>query len=127
MTKSWVVDLCLNCVQQLLNSLEMAPCDVWLFLQIKISLEGKRFHDVNAIIESAPNRLKSILHNALKKCFEQWENSWHKCIGAHGEYFKGYIKFLSIKKVFYFSASTDAFRSDLVYDLDSASKYLQIL
>jgi hypothetical protein len=61
------------------HSPDLAPCDFWPFPQLMV-LQGKRFKT---------KRLKNIPKNSHKKCFQHWQNRWHKCKGAEGEHFEG--------------------------------------
>jgi hypothetical protein len=47
-------------VQQAPYSPDMAPCDFWLFPQVKTVLKGKRFEDIDAIQKNATSTLHTI-------------------------------------------------------------------
>jgi hypothetical protein len=69
---------------------DMAPCDFWLFLQLKAVLKGKRFEDIGAILKNATSTLHTIPKDCFKKCFLQWQDRWKQCVSSHGEYFENY-------------------------------------
>jgi hypothetical protein len=70
-------------------SLDLAPCDFWLFPKLKTSLKGHRFSDTADIEGHAMTILKSIPEKEFQKCFEQWKHRLTKCIGVQVDYFEG--------------------------------------
>jgi transposase len=76
-------------IQQPPYSPDLAPCDFWLFPQLKMVLKGKRFNGIETIHANTTKHLENIPKNSYKKMFQQWQNRWHNCIGAEGEYFEG--------------------------------------
>jgi hypothetical protein len=77
-------------VQQPLYSPDMAPCDFWLFPQLKTVLKGKRFEDIDAIQKNATSTLHTIPKDSFKKCFLQWQDHWKQCVSSQGEHFENY-------------------------------------
>jgi hypothetical protein len=61
-------------VQQPPYSPYMAPCDFWLFPQLKTEFKGKRFEDIDAIQKNATSTLHTIPKDSLKNCFLQWQD-----------------------------------------------------
>jgi hypothetical protein len=76
-------------VQQAPYSLDMAPCDFWLFPHLKMQLKGTQFDSRDDIIWNITAKLYSIRKVAFQKCFEQWQNHWEKCVQSQGDYFEG--------------------------------------
>ena len=70
-------------------SLDMAPCDFFLFPKIKRTLRGRRFTAIDDINSASLKELKAILKIEFEKCFEDWKKRWHKCIIPNGDYFEG--------------------------------------
>jgi transaldolase len=68
----------------------MAPCDFWLFPQLKTVLKGNRFEDIDEIEKNATSTLNTIPKDSFKICFQQWQNRWKKCVSSQGEYFENY-------------------------------------
>lgn len=68
---------------------DLAPCDFWLFAKLKIPLRGHRFDRIEEIEAETKKALKAIPKEDFSKCFDEWKNRWHKCIGAEGDYFEG--------------------------------------
>ncbi|UYV61131.1 hypothetical protein LAZ67_1003537 [Cordylochernes scorpioides] len=67
----------------------LAPCDFFLFPKLKRPLKGRRYATLDEIKTASKEELKKILKNDFLKCFEDWENRWHKFIISHGDYFEG--------------------------------------
>jgi hypothetical protein len=63
--------------------------DFWLYPKLKIALKGKRFDDIGTVEENTMKHLSSIPKDSFKKCFQQWQNRWNKCIASEGAYFEG--------------------------------------
>jgi hypothetical protein len=55
-------------IQQPPYSPDMAPCDFWLFPQLKTALKQKRFEDIDAIQKNATSTLHDIPKD-FKKTF----------------------------------------------------------
>jgi hypothetical protein len=68
---------------------DLAPYDFWLFPKIKSALEGRTLHDTEDIQKDVMVALKAVPQKEFKKCFQQWQQSWAKCVATQGEYFKG--------------------------------------
>jgi hypothetical protein len=77
-------------VQQPPYSSDMAPCDFWLFPQLKTALKGKRFEDIDAIQKNATSTLNPIPKESFQKCFKQWQDRSKQRVSSHGEYFENY-------------------------------------
>jgi len=74
--------------QQLSCSHNMAPYNFWLFSQLKMALNGKRFYDIDTIKENMMKHLRSVLKYSIKKYSQQWQYCWQKCIASQGEHFE---------------------------------------
>ncbi|UYV63036.1 hypothetical protein LAZ67_2002907 [Cordylochernes scorpioides] len=55
---------------------DIAPNDFFLFPKLKAVLKGRHFDTRDDIIEKSPLALKSILKEAYKNCFDNWEKRW---------------------------------------------------
>jgi len=71
------------------NSPDLAPCDCWLFLQLKNALKGQRVADLSDIQRNVKTLLRGIPENDFQDCFRQWHHRLTKCIGSQEEYFEG--------------------------------------
>ena len=76
-------------VRQAPYSPDMALCDFWLFPKLKIPLKGKRFESREDITRNATDLMNMIPQEAFQKCFQQWQDSWKKCVHHQGDYFEG--------------------------------------
>ena len=70
-------------------SLDMAPCDFFLFPKIKRSLKGRRFTAIDDIKSALLKELNAIPKIEFEKCFEDWKKHWHKCMISNGDYSEG--------------------------------------
>jgi len=82
-------------IQQPPYSPDMAPCDFWLFPQLKTVMKGKRFEDIDAIKKNAMSILNTIPKDTFKKCFQRWQDRWKQCVNSRGEYFENYLNIFS--------------------------------
>jgi hypothetical protein len=69
-------------VPHLPYSPDLAPCDLFLFPKIKMTLKGRRFNDVEEIQAESQAALNAVQKQEFQKCFQKWENRWNRCIAA---------------------------------------------
>lgn len=67
----------------------LAPCNFFLFPKCKMLVRGRHLGAIETIKKEMTRLLKSIIEDALKRCFQQWKKRWQKCILLEGEYFEG--------------------------------------
>jgi len=72
-----------------LSSPDLAPCDFFLFPQLKKTMKGRRFDDVEEIQANAMRQMRAITKSDYQRCFCQWQEPWNKRIQAQGHYFEG--------------------------------------
>ena len=70
-------------------SLNLAPCDFFLFPKIKCVLKRTHFSEINSIKMVATTELKKIPGNVFQECVESWKRRMHKCFKVEGDYFEG--------------------------------------
>ena len=68
---------------------DYAPCDFFLFPQLKKTMKGRRFDYVEDIKANATRQLRAITKSEYQMCFLQRQERWNKCIQAQGHYFEG--------------------------------------
>lgn len=68
---------------------DIAPCDFFLFSNLKRTMKGWRFADIKEMKTESLKELRPIPKIAFQKCFKDWKKLWHKCILTDGEYFEG--------------------------------------
>jgi hypothetical protein len=61
------------------DSPDLAPCDFFLFLRMKLQLKGCRFQDVSEIQEQSQT-IHVIPKFQLQWYFQQWQKGWTHCI-----------------------------------------------
>jgi len=67
---------------------ELAPCNFFLFPQLKKTMKGCRFDD-EEIQAKVTRQMRAITKSDYKRCFCQWQEHWNKCTQAQGHYFEG--------------------------------------
>ena len=68
---------------------DLAPCDFFLFLQLKKTMKGCRFYDIEEVQANATRQMRDITKSDYRRCFRLWQERWNKCIQAQGHYFEG--------------------------------------
>jgi len=68
---------------------EFAPCDFFLFPQLKKTMNGHRFDYVEEIQDNTTRQLRAITKSDYQRWFRRWKECWNKCIQAQGHNFKG--------------------------------------
>ena len=54
---------------------DIASCNFWMYLKLKMAVKGKRFDDIETI-QSNARELKAISTSAFKDCFKMWKHRW---------------------------------------------------
>jgi histone-lysine N-methyltransferase SETMAR len=70
-------------------SSDLAPCEFWLFPELKNALKGQRFADLSDIQHNVETSLRGIPENDFQDCLRQWQHRLTKCIASQGANFKG--------------------------------------
>jgi len=68
---------------------DLAPGDFWLFPTLKMGLKGARFATMEDIKSNATAELRKIPKEDFRRCSQQWQDRWGKCVCAQGSYFEG--------------------------------------
>ena len=68
-------------------SLDLAPCNFFLFPKCKLVLRERYLGDVTTIKSETTLLLKGLREEEFQGCFPQWKWRWDKCIVSNGEYF----------------------------------------
>jgi len=61
-------------------SLDLAPCDFWLFPKVKMTMKGKRFESIQDIKAATTAQLKTLTKEDFQNCFRKWQERWDKCV-----------------------------------------------
>jgi hypothetical protein len=59
-------------------SLDLAPCDLFLFQKFKTALKGHHFESTEDTQKSVMQVLNDIPQNAFQKRYKQWQHHRHK-------------------------------------------------
>ena len=76
-------------VRQPPYTLDLAPCDFWLFPKLKTTLKGTRFRSRKDIMEKTTAELRNIPDEEFKRCLQKWQRRSEKCMYLQGEYIEG--------------------------------------
>jgi len=68
-------------------SLDLSPCEFFLFPRLKNHLIGRHFDALDNIQKNVTDELKGIPAEAFQHCYEQWKQYLHSCVAAQGNYF----------------------------------------
>jgi len=68
---------------------DLAPCEFFLFPQLKKTMKGRRFDYVEDIHANMTRQLRASTKSDYQRCFRQWQERRRKCIQAQGHYFEG--------------------------------------
>ncbi len=67
---------------------DLAPCDFWLFPEVKKALRGVRFTSNHQVVKAVEARCKELSKDGLSFVFQKWQERWAKCIALEGSYFE---------------------------------------
>jgi len=59
---------------------DLAPSEFWMFPTLKMGLKGTRFATMEVIKWNATAELRKIPKEAFRRCFQQWQDRWSKCV-----------------------------------------------
>jgi histone-lysine N-methyltransferase SETMAR len=65
-------------------SLDLTPCDFFLFLKMKLKLGGQCFGSIKKIQTILQNVVKTLTLKGFQKCFRSWKSHWNCCFIAKG-------------------------------------------
>ena len=68
---------------------DLAPCDFYLFPEIKSVLKGAHFVSVENVKAKTAEILNSLTEQDLRNCFEHWQHSMQLYVNSEGGYFEG--------------------------------------
>jgi hypothetical protein len=68
---------------------DLAPCDFFLFPQMKKVLKGKHFADVEEVKKKTTEALKGITLKEFQDCFKKWKTRLDRGIASNRQYCDG--------------------------------------
>jgi hypothetical protein len=78
----------ITCLHQLYSP-DLASCDFFLFLKMKLKVKGRRFDGLEEIQRESQNVLGTLREQDFQHAFQQWQWRWDRCVAAQGDYFEG--------------------------------------
>ncbi len=70
-------------------SLDLSPCDFFLFPRLKKKIRGRQFPSVQDMIAEVDRQIGLIPSWEWRDCFREWKRRALKCIHFDGKYFEG--------------------------------------
>ena len=70
-------------------SLDLAPCDFWLFPKLEEKLRGCRYETIEEMKEAVMKVIDTLTQEDFHEAFEKLLEWYNKCIAAGGDYFEG--------------------------------------
>jgi histone-lysine N-methyltransferase SETMAR len=70
-------------------SLDLDPCDISLFPQLKTKLKGHRLDTTEVTEADSRVLLNTLTEHDFQDAFKIWQKSLERCIYAEGDYFEG--------------------------------------
>jgi len=70
-------------------SLDLTPCDFFLFPKMKLKLKEQHFDSIEGIQTKSQDVMKMLTRNDFQQCFRSQKCHWDRCINAERDYFKG--------------------------------------
>ena len=75
----------INTVPHPLYSLDLAPCDFWLFHKLR----GCRYETIDEMKEAVTKVIDTLIQEDFHGAFQKLLERYNKCIAAGGDYFEG--------------------------------------
>ena len=69
-------------------SLDITPCDFWLFLKLKEKLSGCRYETIEEMKEAVMKVIDTLTQEDFHGAFQKLLEWYNKCIAAGGDYFE---------------------------------------
>ena len=87
--KTFLTKLQITVLEHPLYSADLAPCDFFLFPQIKSVLKGTRFKSIDAVKAKVTELTNKLSEDDLQHCFQQWKICMERCRDRGREYNEG--------------------------------------
>ena len=85
----FLADKNVTVLKQLSYSPDLAPCDFFLFPEIKSIIKEIRFSSTNVIKNAVAMELREISQESFQKSIDAWKSGLEKCVKLKGDYFEG--------------------------------------
>ena len=70
-------------------SVDLAPCDFWLFRKLKGNLRGCCYETIEESKEAVTKVIDMLIQEDFHGAFQKLLERYNKCIAAGGDYFEG--------------------------------------
>lgn len=70
----------------LLYQPDVAHCDFYLFIKVKLELKGTGFESVESVKAKAADTLNNLTEEDFQQCFAKWKIQIEGCMDCEGEY-----------------------------------------
>ena len=87
MTTEYLTENKVESCQNRPYSVDLSPCDFFLFQKLKNQLQGIQFNNDEEMLEALDHALKCLIKEDFENCFDDWFSRMQKCIDVDGEYF----------------------------------------
>jgi len=101
-------------------SLDLAPCDFWLFPKVKMTVKGKIFESIQDVEAVTTVQLKTPMKEDFQNCFRKWQERWVNVFEVRGSILRrinGSVSFTVIN--FFFLTFTVFFITPCIYVVHS--------
>jgi hypothetical protein len=85
----FLAEKCMPVFPQPPYSLDLSPCDFFLFPRLKNHLKRRHFGILDNIQKSVTDELKGIPAEAFQYCYERWKQRLRRCVATQGNYIEG--------------------------------------
>ena len=92
LVSDYLTKMGINIVSQPPYSLELTPCDFWLFPKLR----GCRYETIEVMKEAVTKLIDTLTQDDIHGAFQKLLERYNKRIAAGGDYFEGYYSFMSV-------------------------------
>jgi len=71
------------------QSLNLAPCDFFLFPKMKLKLKGHRFDTIEETEAESQRVFDTLIEKDFQEAFQTLRRQWYRFLHAGGNYFEG--------------------------------------
>ncbi len=75
---------------------DLAPCDLWLFPQLKVTLQGQHFETTQECITTAQTFFNSLSSDDFEKTFTKWQDRMRSYLAVQAASFEKDVQILNL-------------------------------
>jgi hypothetical protein len=68
---------------------DLAPCDFFLFPNMKLKLKVRRFDNIEFTQAKSQRVFDTLTEKEFQEAIQKWRRRWDRCLHAGGNYFEG--------------------------------------